>query len=97
MKKNLSKFFILGFIFMMLVACAGPNTVEDEPSEKGKVAGFWRGLIHGLFAVPAFIISFFANSVHFYEVHNSGFWYNLGFLLGIGAFAGGSSSATRRN
>jgi hypothetical protein len=73
----------------------GPNTLALSPNEEGKVAGFWRGLWHGSIVPITFIISLFKPSVHIYEVHNNGNWYNLGYLLGVmgalGSSRGGAS------
>ncbi len=76
-------------IFILSSCVAGPNKLEKTPNEKGKTAGFWKGLWHGLIAPITFIISIFSKSVRFYEVHNSGFWYNFGFVLGAGLFLSG--------
>ncbi len=76
-------------IFVLSSCVAGPNKLEKMPNEKGKIAGFWKGLWHGLIAPITFIISIFSKSVRFYEVHNSGFWYNFGFVLGAGLFLSG--------
>ncbi|MDH5385758.1 MAG: hypothetical protein OEY18_13735 [Candidatus Aminicenantes bacterium] len=76
-------------IFVLSSCVAGPNKLEKTPNEKGKIAGFWKGLWHGLIAPITFIISIFSKSVRFYEVHNSGFWYNFGFVLGAGLFLSG--------
>jgi len=48
-----------------------------------------KGLWHGLIAPITFIISIFTKNVRFYEVHNTGFWYNFGFVLGAGLFLSG--------
>ena len=37
----------------------------------------------------------FGANIGIYAEHNTGFFYWLGFILGIGAFGGGSSSARR--
>ncbi len=81
----------VGLILVLtLTSCApGPNELEKTPDEEGKIAGFWKGLWHGLVAPITFIISIFTKSVRFYEVHNSGFWYNFGFVLGAGLFLSG--------
>ena len=79
--------FVMMFLFS---SCApGPNDMEKTPDEEGKVAGFWKGLWHGLISPITFIISVFSKSVRFYEVHNNGTWYNFGFVLGAGLFLSG--------
>lgn len=83
--------FLLIFIFIIFAAsCApGPNDVEKTPNREGKVAGFWKGLWHGLISPITFIISVFTKTVRFYEVHNNGGWYNFGFVVGAGLFLSG--------
>jgi hypothetical protein len=77
-------------LVLVLAGClAGPNTLERTPNTEGEVAGFWMGLWHGLIAPITFIISIFTRQVRFYEVHNIGFWYNFGFVLGAGLFLSG--------
>lgn len=62
------------------------------------MAGFWQGLWHGLIVPITFIISLFSKSVHMYEVHNNGAWYNCGFLLGACiSLGGGARGAARRS
>ena len=41
----------------------------------------------------AFVISLFTDKVSVYEVHNSGGWYNFGFLLGAAVVWGGGRTA----
>ncbi len=43
---------------------------------------------HGLILPVTFVVSLFAEDVSIYEVHNSGHWYDFGFLLGAGGLAG---------
>ena len=76
-------------IFILSSCMAGPNKLEKMPNEEGKVAGFWKGFWHGLIAPITFIISIFSKTIRLYEVHNSGFWYNFGFVLGAGLFLSG--------
>jgi hypothetical protein len=86
-------------VVVTMVGCApGPNQLVDSPDEAGEVAGFWKGLWHGVIAPITFVVSLFSDSVHIYEVHNSGNWYNLGFLLGMAIiFGGGGGGAGRRS
>jgi hypothetical protein len=80
---------LLVLIFVLSSCVAGPNELEKKPNTEGKIAGFWKGIWHGLIAPITFIISIFIKNVRFYEVHNSGFWYNFGFVLGAGLFLSG--------
>jgi hypothetical protein len=64
---------------LMLVSGCAPG---NERFVAGP-AGFWAGLWHGLICLVTFIISLFSDSVHMYEVNNTGNWYNFGFLLGV--------------
>jgi len=91
---------ILAFLFLVavfLMTCVpGPNDLEKSPDSEGKVAGFWKGLWHGLIAPITFIISIFSKSVRLYEVHNNGTWYNFGFVLGAGLFLQGGILGSRK-
>jgi hypothetical protein len=90
---------IIGVLLVMLtmVGCMpGPNTLEDTPDEGGDVAGFFMGLWHGFISPITFVVSIFSPDTTVYEVHNSGAWYDLGFLLGIGMISGGSGGGAAR-
>jgi hypothetical protein len=90
----------LGCIVLFVLAlssCApGPNSAEKTADTEGKVAGFWRGLWHGLISPVSFIVSLFSRSVDMYEVHNNGSWYNFGFVLGAGLFLQGGILGSRK-
>jgi len=95
--KNVVAAFLVLFVFLLLASCApGPNTLEKTPNAKGKVAGFWKGLWHGLISPVTFIISLFSKNVRIYEVHNNGNWYNFGFVLGAGLFLQGGILGSRK-
>ncbi|MBN1222405.1 MAG: hypothetical protein JXB23_04110 [Candidatus Aminicenantes bacterium] len=79
----------LVFLFLFASCAPGPNDLEKIPNKEGNVAGFFKGIWHGLIAPITFLISIFSKGVRFYEVHNSGFWYNFGFVLGAGLFLSG--------
>lgn len=79
--------FLLGAI--LLTSCeAGNVTFDAEP------AGFWMGLWHGFISLFTFIISLFNDKIDIYEVNNTGKLYDLGFILGILIFYGGSSKSS---
>jgi len=86
------EFLLASLILLALAAsfCApGPNRLAKTPDSEGKVAGFWLGVWHGLIAPITFIVSLFTDKVGIYAVHNSGNWYNFGFVLGAGLFLSG--------
>jgi len=65
---------------------AGANSKYQQPG--ATPAGFWAGLWHGIIAPITFIVSLFAAGVRIYEINDRGRWYDFGFMLGIGAYAG---------
>lgn len=84
-------------ISLLATACAAtPNDLANTPDEAGEIAGFWRGLWHGIISPVAFIVSLFSDSLSVYEVHNNGNWYNFGFLLGASITFGGSGGGAAR-
>ena len=86
----------LALLLVMLAGCApGPN--ELVRTNAGTAAGFWMGLWHGIIAPVTFVISLFNKSVQMYEVHNTGNWYNLGFLLGMSIIFGGGGASAKRS
>jgi len=96
MKRGLV-FVMLAVVLIALVGCAaGPNTMVDKQDEEGVVAGFWRGLWHGIIAPVTFVISIFNDDVSMYAIHNNGGWYNFGFLFGLGAIWGGGGKGAKR-
>jgi hypothetical protein len=93
--------FAVLMMSMMVLAisgcAAGPNELVNTPDKEGNVAGFWKGLWHGFISPFTFVISLFSNTVHIYEIHNNGGWYNFSFLLGASIiFGGGGGGAARR-
>jgi hypothetical protein len=91
MNMKIKVIFLLAIILVLAVAaCApGPNRLARTPGAEGKIAGFWLGVWHGLIAPITFIVSLFSDKVGIYDVHNSGSWYNFGFVLGAGLFLSG--------
>jgi hypothetical protein len=96
MKKALI-FGLLAIVLLTLTACsAGANQMEGQEDPQGEVAGFWRGLWHGIIAPVTFVISLFNQNVGVYEVHNTGTWYDFGFLLGASLIFGGGGGTGAR-
>ncbi|MBU0934743.1 MAG: hypothetical protein KKI09_10585 [Spirochaetes bacterium] len=91
--KKIVTILVLAAVVLSLSGCMpgdGKNTAE-------KPAGFFWGAWHGIIAPVSLIVGIFNRSIRVYEVHNSGWWYDLGFwLLITGTIGGGSASASRR-
>lgn len=92
MKFNILKRYLPALIivlFLMTSCAAGDERFVLDP------AGFWAGLWHGFISLVTFIISLFNdNNVTIYEVSNSGWPYNLGFIIGASMFYGGSARSS---
>ena len=97
MKKQILFLSLILLIVISVSGClAGPNTEAFLPDHQGNIAGFIMGLWHGCIAPVTFVISLFSDSIHMYEIHNNGGWYDFGFVIGAGIIFGGSSRASRR-
>ena len=74
----------LGLLIILLAGCAAgnPQFTSEAP------AGFWTGIWHGMISFVTLIIGVFSDHVNVYEAHNTGGWYDLGFLVGITALWG---------
>jgi uncharacterized spore protein YtfJ len=70
---------VIAALVLLVAGCAAgdPRFTAANP------AGFWQGLWHGIISVIAFIVSLFKDGVGIYEVHNTGHWYDFGFLIGV--------------
>ncbi len=91
------RWLLLLSIVVFVASCApGANPHVHEAAAGGEPAGFWLGLWHGIVVWITFFVSLFNHGVSVYEVHNSGWPYNLGFVIGAACFHGGGASASRR-
>ena len=70
-------------VALLLLNCAPGNERWDPNITPGNIAGFWAGVWHGFIIVITFIVSLFTKDVGLYEVTNSGWPYNLGFVIGL--------------
>jgi hypothetical protein len=78
--KKLSIISILFISILFISSCAASPSLLG--AEYVSLPGFWYGLWHGLCAPFALIGIAFGMNIGFYEIVNSGNWYNFGFLLG---------------
>ncbi|MFI5129633.1 MAG: hypothetical protein ACHQFX_06570 [Chitinophagales bacterium] len=81
MRKNVIQFTVVLFILLFLSSCA-PQAPTD------RVYGFFSGILHGFVLFFAVIGKLFNADVGIYAQHNTGFFYWLGFLIGLGIWGG---------
>jgi hypothetical protein len=77
---------VVGAVLFAGCAAGDPRFTADAP------AGFWQGLWHGIISVITLIVGIFDDSVRVYEVHNTGGWYDFGFLFGVVSIWGGGGA-----
>jgi len=99
MKKFIPLFVLIGLaIVAVAIYVIVYHVGMPTRNLSGAPAGFWLGLWQGLIVLLSFIASWFDNNIVLYQVNNNGFWYNLGYVIGliiIGAGGGGSARASR--
>lgn len=98
-RRALRMLMALVVVALLLSSCAaGPNTLVDTQPQSGFLMGLWHGSISPI----TFVVSLFDEDVTIYEVHNTGHWYDLGFVLGCSvafsaaARSGGAGSSRSR-
>jgi hypothetical protein len=77
------------FCFLFLSSCAPGGETDKE-------YGFFSGILHGFIFIFALIGKLFGGHHGLYAENNSGFFYWLGFIIGLGIFGGGGREASRR-
>lgn len=87
---------LVGLLAFLLVSCAPGGNPLAHTAGSSPPAGFLLGLWHGIIVWVTFFVSLFDGSVSVYEVHNNGWPYNLGFVIGAATLHGGGGAAARR-
>lgn len=87
-KQNIVIGLLLFFVLTNLVSCASPD-YESQAS------GFFSGILHGFVIIFALIGKLFGADVGLYAEHNTGFFYWLGFIIGLGGLGGGGAAYRR--
>ena len=99
MKKLIPLFILIGLaIVAVAIYIIVYHVGMPTRNLSGAPANFWLGLWQGLIVFLSFIASWFDNNIVLYQVNNNGFWYNLGYVIGLiilGAGGGGSARASR--
>lgn len=84
-KQTLLISVLIIFLLTILSSCAPKGNTSQE-------YGFFSGIIHGIVLVFALIGKLFGADVGIYAENNTGFFYWLGFIIGIGGLGGGAAS-----
>ncbi len=92
--KTLWTLALLTLVCFVFVGCAHPNPLKGHGHGPQSVAGFFGGILHGFTFVFSLIGSLFSSKFTMYEVYNTGFPYNFGFVLGQLLFLGAAASDT---
>jgi hypothetical protein len=74
-------------LFVFSSCAPGGNTSKEY--------GFFWGIIHGFIFIFALIGKLFGGHHGLYAVHNTGFFYWLGFIIGLGVIGGGGAASRR--
>ena len=90
MKKHQLIIGILLLIILFSFSSCAPESYSTREY------GFFSGIIHGFLLVFALIGKLFGMHFGLYAFHNTGFFYYLGFLIGLSAFGGGGAASGRR-
>jgi len=99
MKKFIPLFVLIGLaVVVAAIYIIAYHIGMPTRDLSGTPANFWLGLWQGLIVFLSFIASWFDNNIVLYQVNNNGFWYNLGYVIGLivlGAGGRGSARASR--
>jgi hypothetical protein len=80
---------ILIFVVINLSSCAPAGYTSHR-------SGFFSGIIHGFVFIFALLGKLFGFHNGLYAENNTGFFYWLGFIIGIGGLGGGGAASRRR-
>lgn len=84
-KKSFFPLILIVVIVLLFSSCL-PGDGQSTPMNP---AGFFWGVWHGWMAPISLVLSLINPFLNIYEVHNTGFWYDLAFYAAIiGGFGG---------
>jgi hypothetical protein len=88
MEVNIKNNIAILLLFIILGAVIFPVTslafVQEYQYSDDNLAGFFSGIWDGLLAPYSLVARWFISDVVMYAIPNTGWFYDLGFLLGIG-------------
>lgn len=90
------KILALCVVMILLLAALSGCVPGDGANSPSKPAGFFTGVWHGWIAPISLIYSIFKQDIGIYEVHNTGFWYDMGYYMAIISGFGGLALSRRK-
>ena len=94
MKNKILTVAIVCVSCLILSGCA--DSMSFQTATHAVKVGFWYGLWHGMTFPIAWIVSLFSDETAIYAIYNNGGWYDFGFFMGVGGFAGSSSGGIKK-
>lgn len=87
---KIKSFLTMALLLVPMLSLSG-CVPGDGASNAQHPAGFFWGIWHGWIAPVSLVIGFFKHHIRVYEVHNIGWWYDLGYYIAIISGFGGIS------
>lgn len=84
---------VLGALLLFLLTGCTPGDSKYLSEPAGFLWGFW----HGLIAPITLIIGIFKDTVHMYEINNTGWFYDLGFYLALANSLNGARVVVKKD
>ncbi|MGG6310374.1 hypothetical protein [Paenibacillus macerans] len=91
-----TKYAMIAFLFFASMIFLSGCVPGDGTNHAQNPAGFFWGIWHGWIAPISLMISFFKDNIRLYEIHNIGWWYDLGFYIAVISGFGGISLFRRK-
>ena len=85
----------MALLAVLLLGMSGCLAGPSGPFNQADPAGFWAGLWHGFIVWLTFVLSLFSD-VKIYSANNTGWPYDLGFILGMACCLGGGTGGACR-
>lgn len=90
------KILVICLVLLALLASLASCVPGDGVNHEKRRAGFFTGIWHGWIAPISLIYSIFNRNISIYEIHNNGFWYDLGYYMAVISGFGGLAIFRRR-
>jgi len=86
---KIKRIFLLSAAVLLLCTVLTGCVPGDGANTSTHTAGFFSGVWHGWIAPFSLVYSLFNKNIGIYEIHNKGFFYDLGYYMAIISGFGG--------